>query len=284
MWPRARGLRLVSAATALLEGSWQSGSVAVSGGHLAYHRTGGARHPLVLVHGLTDNGLCWSRTAAALRDHFDIIMLDARGHGESVRMAAGEADDPARDLAQAIAALGLEAPIVMGHSIGAMAVAGLAAAYPALVSQVILEDPPFLPMLDPAAAQQWKQQFQQQVAQFQSMTAAEISEKGRKESPAWHDDEFAAWALSKHQVDPASLPSRLTPWQEIAADIAAPTLLIYGEAERGGLVSQATAAEAMRLNPQIKAVQIEGAGHNIRRENFAGFLVRLRSFLALYDD
>ena len=35
------------------------GAIPVTGGHLAYHRTGGDKPALVLSHGLTDNGLCW---------------------------------------------------------------------------------------------------------------------------------------------------------------------------------------------------------------------------------
>ena len=102
---------------------WQPGRVNVSGGHLAYHRTGGTGPALLLSHGLTDNGLCWLRLAAALDPEFDIVMLDARGHGESSRIPAGAAHDPADDIAQAIEALGLNAPIVMGHSVGARAIA-----------------------------------------------------------------------------------------------------------------------------------------------------------------
>ncbi|MCA6319719.1 alpha/beta fold hydrolase, partial [Phenylobacterium sp.] len=78
---------MVSAGSA----DWIPGEVAVSGGQLAYHRTGGDGPPLVLSHGLTDNGLCWTRLAEALAPDFDIIMLDARGHGASSRVGPGDA-------------------------------------------------------------------------------------------------------------------------------------------------------------------------------------------------
>ena len=62
---------------------WLSGDVAVGGVRLRYHRTGGDKPSLVLCHGFSDNGLCWSRVAHDLEADYDIIMYDARGHGES---------------------------------------------------------------------------------------------------------------------------------------------------------------------------------------------------------
>ena len=78
---------------------------------------------LVLVHGLTDNGLCWTRIAKALQDDFDIVMFDARGHGGSTRMAAGAESGAGNDIAEAIQGLDLRSPVVMGHSVGARAAA-----------------------------------------------------------------------------------------------------------------------------------------------------------------
>ncbi len=261
------------------EQGWQTGTVAVTGGQLAYHRTGGAGRVLVLSHGLSDNGLCWSRTAQALGNAYDIVMLDARGHGDSSRMTPGQPHDPARDLAEAIAGLGLAAPIVMGHSIGASSTAAFANSYPGVAGTVILEDPPFRPEPDPAAAQTFRATFRQQITQLQSLSDAEIAAFGQKTAPLWHEDEFPAWTLSKRQVDPDAAPDRFPDWRALVDRITVPTLLIYGEAGLGGMVSAETAGEAMRINPLIMAVQIEGAGHNVRRENFAGFLAAVRAFL-----
>ena len=270
---------------------WQRGKIAITGGHLVFHRTGGPGQPLVLAHGLTDNGLCWARVAVALQDEYDIVMLDARGHGESSRIARGAASDrardiaqgaasdPARDIAQAIATLDLRSPVVMGHSIGALAIATFASANPAVASKIILEDPPFLPIPSRSKSLERKRMFRQQVEEFQRMTDAEIHALGRQLSPGWHEDEFPAWTLGKQQVDPAAMPERFAPWQEAVVGIAVPTLMICGETERGGLVSRAVAAEAMRINRNIQSVTIEGAGHNIHREQFAAFITHVRAFL-----
>ena len=257
--------------------SWQTGIVAVSSGRLAYHRTGGRGPALVLSHGLTDNGLCWRRLAAALEAEFDVIMLDALGHGASSRIV--DSGDPATDIAEAIEALGLTRPAVMGHSVGARATASYASAYPDRVAKVILEDPPFLPLGDPAAVEARRQRFRQQVETFQSMTHAQLVAMGRSNSPGWHEDEFPAWAEAKRQVDPRAMPAYATPWQETIRGITAPTLLIHGDPDHGSLVTPEIAGEAQAINRNIVSVQIKGAGHNVRRENFPDVLAAVRSFL-----
>lgn len=258
---------------------WQSGVVPVTGGHLAFHRTGGDGPAVVLSHGLTDNGLCWTRLATALTPGFDLIMLDARGHGGSSRISGAAPQDPGRDILETIDHLGLKSPIVMGHSVGARATAEFAGAYPGRASKVILEDPPFLPIPEPEAAAQRRLKFRQQVEALQGLSDTEITATGRATSPTWHADEFAAWTAGKRQVDPDAMPDYRTPWQDAIARITAPTLLIHGENGRGGIVTPAIAEEARRLNPLLSAVEIPGAGHNIRRENFADFLTAVRSFL-----
>ena len=260
-------------------GDWQVGTVPITRGHLAYHRTGGRGPVLVLLHGLTDNGLCWSRLTSALAPEFDILMLDARGHGGSSRVPPGGALEPSQDLAEAIDLLGFTAPIMMGHSVGARAVAAFAAADPDRVSFVILEDPPLLPPAGAAEMRERRDRFHRHVTELQSMSGEELEAFGRAQSPGWHADEFAAWVEGKQQVDAEALPDFSTPWQQDFAAITVPTLLIYGEVERGGMITRALASEAVALNPNIQSVRVAHAGHNIRRENFEDYLTVVRGFL-----
>lgn len=260
--------------------AWLSGTLPITGGHLAYHRTGGDGPTLVLSHGLTDNGLCWGRLATALAADFDVIMLDARGHGDSSRMIPGQPHDPAADITEAIEALGLTRPIVMGHSVGARSTALYANTWPDRVARVILEDPPLMALPEPAAAERRRVRFREQVEKFQAMTPAEITAMGKSTAPTWHDDEFPAWTRSKQQVDPEAMPDDAAPWQDALANITAPTLLIYGQPGHGGIVTPDLAAEAQRINANIRTVEIPGAGHNTRRENFEAYLAAVRAFLS----
>ena len=69
---------------------WSDNFVQANGINIHYHRTGdGSKPPLILLHGVTDNGLCWQRVAHDLEDTYDVIMPDARGHGRSSGIATG---------------------------------------------------------------------------------------------------------------------------------------------------------------------------------------------------
>ena len=63
----------------MLPAHWTEDSLAIHDANLHYVRTGtGDKPPLVLVHGFSDNGLCWLQTALDLEDEYDIVMPDAR--------------------------------------------------------------------------------------------------------------------------------------------------------------------------------------------------------------
>ena len=83
--------------------TWQSGFVAANGVTLHYTRTGGDKPVVVLAHGVTDAGPCWGPVAEALQDEYDLIMVDARGHGASTTPESGYGPDAqAEDLAGAL--------------------------------------------------------------------------------------------------------------------------------------------------------------------------------------
>ena len=89
---------------------WTSGYIKTDRIQLHYHRTGGDKPIIVLAHGLTDSGLCWTRLARALEADYDLIMVDARGHGLSAVPKTGySTDDHAADLADLVQALDLDA-------------------------------------------------------------------------------------------------------------------------------------------------------------------------------
>jgi pimeloyl-ACP methyl ester carboxylesterase len=144
---------------------------------------------------------------------------------------------------------------------------------------VILEDPPLLPVANAGAASARRDRFREQVQRFHVMTLPEIIALGKASSPTWHEDEFPAWAVAKQQVDPDAWPAYARPWQTLIPQIAEPTLLIHGERARGSLVPPDAAAEAADLNPNLRTVEIVEAGHNVRRENFAGYLSAVVGFL-----
>ena len=214
---------------------WTSGFIELATGRIAYNRTGGDLPPLLLAHGLTDNGLCWTRVARALEHNFDIIMLDARGHGCSARISSDDRDDHGADIAGVIKTLKLNRVVVMGHSVGASTVAMFANQFPELVSKIILEDPPFRDSSSTSNRKSQIEGFRKLIGKFSSMKLEELVSLGSKDYPAWHPEEIDAWAVSKQQVDAEVMAwYDFLPWQQTIDHIDSPTLLIYGETERGG--------------------------------------------------
>jgi len=58
---------------------WTQNDLLINGVQLHYYLTGhGDKRPLVLVHGFSDNGLCWTPTAHDLESEYDVIMPDMR--------------------------------------------------------------------------------------------------------------------------------------------------------------------------------------------------------------
>ena len=100
---------------------WKTGYVVSCGTKLHYYRTGGSKQPLVLLHGITDDGLCWTPVAKVLANDYDVIMVDLRGHGKSEAPDQGYSyETMANEVAGLLNGLEVESPIVIGHSMGGM--------------------------------------------------------------------------------------------------------------------------------------------------------------------
>lgn len=263
---------------------WFAGDVVVGSIRLHYHRTGGSKPPVLLLHGLTDNGLCWTRLARALEADYDLIMPDARGHGLSDAPASGYSRAAhAADVAGLIAALGLNKPVLIGHSMGAANAATTAALYPERVGAVVLEDPPWREGPGPRGTPEGLAQWRAEAAANKAKSVEELIALCRARNPKWDEVEWLPWAHAKRQVslNVFDFESSLrAPWQETAARVTCPALLITADVAAGAIVTPEVANEAARLMPKGRVVHIPGAGHNIRREQFARYLEAVRGFLS----
>jgi pimeloyl-ACP methyl ester carboxylesterase len=266
---------------------WTTGDVVAAGLKLHYYRTGGEKPPVVLAHGFTDNGLCWTRLALELQESYDVVMYDALGHGLSDAPQVGySVPEQARNLATIVRALHLARPALVGHSMGAVTVAAAAAHYPELARCVVLEDPPWWsegtgPSLNERASmsEEWRQANVLQKA----MIIEDIIASGREEHPTWEDVEWHPWAESKRQVSLYAfreLAAPQPPWQNHIRRISCPMLLITADPKRGGIVTQETAQEIAGIWRDGRVCHFREAGHSVRREAFEGYLTEVTGFLA----
>lgn len=79
----------------------------------------GKGQPVLLVHGWMCSSRFWQRNVPDLATGFRVVTLDLRGHGNSSKALAGHTiRQYARDVRAVVEHLGLQAPVLLGWSLG----------------------------------------------------------------------------------------------------------------------------------------------------------------------
>jgi N-formylmaleamate deformylase len=269
---------------------WTQNDLLVNDVQLHYYRTGhGEKRPLVLVHGFSDNGLCWTPVARELESEYDVIMPDMRAHGLSERMEPGKKVDMAADLAGLILTLGLKRPIVVGHSMGAMVTYQIGVRFPELASALVLEDPPWWlsqPVQSAPPSEPAENPIAKWAKSLPSQTLDELLAQYRKEHPNWPEELIRPMCEAKKQLDVTivdtmvdRMNSQDVNWQTTIQNIAHPMLLITANPQLGAIVTPEIVAEIRELNPKVHIVTISDVGHLIRFDKYTAYVDVLRGFL-----
>src|SRR4051794_40968334 len=91
--------------------SYTEGHLPIAGIDLHYYRMGTqGRPPVVFLHGFSDGGLTWLRLATDLGPDYDLVLLDAAGHGRSGGVEHGFRERAAADVLATIERLELDRP------------------------------------------------------------------------------------------------------------------------------------------------------------------------------
>lgn len=251
--------------------TWQTGYVHAGTVTLHYQRAGRGQ-TVIMLHGMTDSGDCWKAFADQLVTTYDVILVDARGHGMSSKNCETVAHvDQVADLRMLLTHLQLHKPFVIGHSMGAMVAFIAACTYPELLRAVVLEDPRFRPIIynTPALQAEARANVWRWIASMQAISFADLLHRCIAENPTWRANELVAWVQSKHAVG-AQLQwedaRNMVPWQQRMPLLGVPALLITADVSKGGLVDADAAAEARTLSALVEIAHIHNVGHSIRRE------------------
>ena len=268
----------------MIPAHWTQNDLTLHGVRFHYCRTGnGDKPPLVLVHGFSDNGLCWLQTALDLEAEYDIIMPEARGHGLSERVRPDEPVDMTADLAAIIQALGLARPIVGGHSMGAMESFQLGVRYPEIPRALLLEDPPWRqPGARPVITDLQHHPQAPWVETVQRLTLDELMAQTRRDHPTWPDWVINTWCPAKKQLDPdilTILNIQDSDWPEGVPQLQVPTLVVTADPDKVGIVTPEISARVMELNPRCRVVHIPGTGHHVRFADYDTYMRAVRGFL-----
>ncbi|HYA99484.1 MAG TPA: alpha/beta hydrolase [Ktedonobacteraceae bacterium] len=268
--------------------NWSEGFIKANDLNIHFHRTGGAgKPPLILLHGVMDNGLCWTPVARDLQTQFDIIMPDARGHGQTGGWLENFSyTQLADDVVALIGTLGLKKPVLYGHSMGAMTAVAVAATYPDVVRALVLEDPPFTGEASPLRegnmpSPEILHAFQD-ILSLRTMSPEERLGAARRINPGWDEVELGPWADSKVEFDTDIFQHlQVTfPWREQLSTITCPILLVTGDPAAGAIVTPQVAREAASLWRQGEIIYIQEAGHCLHRDRYAETIPQIQNFLS----
>jgi pimeloyl-ACP methyl ester carboxylesterase len=207
------------------------------------YEVAGSGPPVVLVHGLSGSSRWWRRNIGALTPHRRVYVVDLIGFGASrarQRFALAEASGL---LVRWMDQLDLERASLVGHSMGGLIVAELAADAPERVDRLVLVDPAALPL------------------DTRLLThALSLLHELRTISPSFLPvliaDALRAGPLTLWRAANALMLADLRPK---LAHIRAPTLAIWGEHD--ALVPIAFAQQLAKYLPYEELVVIKGAGH-----------------------
>src|SRR3982751_4598935 len=97
---------------------WSDGFVYANGARLHYYHAVPApgKPVMVMVHGVTDIGLCWTTLTWKLQDQYDIYMLDTRGHGLSDPFTpSDDGTTLIKDVVNFVQKMKFQMPILVGH-------------------------------------------------------------------------------------------------------------------------------------------------------------------------
>jgi len=251
----------------------------------------------VLAHGFSEDGLVWTALAEVLEDEYDVIMPDARGHGQSDAAETGLGTaELASDLHGIITALGLDKPAVLGHSMGGMTTFALAGLYPEIPGAILVEDGmPFEMRRTAAENEGARDGLRAYFDTIKGKNHEELMAWRRIQSPNWSETDVRTFADAKIRLNPQTLAPFMNrnavasnardiaspvDWPTLLRQIRCPALLITGDPELGAMVSASQAATLQEQVPTLRVAHIANASHDIRRDQSGDFLAVISPFLA----
>jgi len=297
---------------------WSDGYAYVNGIRVHYYHAVPApgKPVIVMVHGVTDIGLCWTTLTWQLQDQYDCYMLDTRGHGLSDPFTSSDDGDTLiKDVVDFVQVMKFQKPILMGHSMGAATVMRIGAEYPDLAKAIIMLDPGLGgagpggrrggppgarrrgPTTAPARGGTRRNPPNGAPARLsinmfgspETLVAQnnysfdDLVALCHRQSPKWDMVDCQYWALSKKQFHGAYFSAGQQAMTgsmrtgDSLAKITAPALILKADAPPEVRKANEEAAKVMQHG---KLVHIDGAAHNLHHDQLKRTTEVLKEFLA----
>ena len=281
----------------ILPAHWTEGKVEANGIRHHYYRTGGSNPPLVLLHGFLEGALTWMRAARALEADYDVIMVDARGHGRSSRIDTRYSPDLlTKDIAGIIRALGLDRVRLLGHSQGGDIAIRLATTHSPPVHTLIVEgaadrNDTHPDTFDSPGYQAWLSNYVSWLEDLKTQTHTErmlsalsqLAPGARLPS----EEDFVAWIENCVRLDINMVKLGATLWTQLGATfeetqqalqrVICPVLVMMSAFfPSPGDLHQIR--DEYSDQPNLKTVRFENIGHLIHRDGFDQFIRIVEEF------
>ena len=236
--------------------------VKLARGALSY-REAGSGPGLLLLHGMNGGSASWLRQFGALGGRYRVISWDAPGFGESDPIEGG-ADAFAEHALELASALGCSRCAVVGHSMGGIVAARMAANHPERVTRLVLScthpgygEPPRSPLMA---------RFTRRIQEYESLGPADYGRlRARKMLPpnaAPEVLELAAGIASEMRPEGLLCAGAMMLEADnlpLLPKVRAPVLVITGELDP--VVRRERWKPLVELPPDARHVQMTGVGH-----------------------
>ena len=259
--------------------------VAVNGNSFYYRDWGGSGQAVLLLHGLASNCRIWDLVAPILSGQFRTLALDQRGHGRSFKPDTGyDFAMVLSDLDGFMSAVGIENPVLVGHSWGGDVALEYAVANPGKVKGLCFVDGGTIEI---SARPNWtledaKGEMAPPVWKGETLEA--FRARLRSRSIAMDDDRVEQIVLANFRtLDDRTITSRLSRdnhfkiiealWDhkpsELYPRVECPVLLMPARQQNGEVSAtrrfwrEAAIARAESLLPRSKTVWMEDSIHDV---------------------
>lgn len=236
---------------------------------------------VLLIHGIGSSSGDFNPVIEKMREFSSPVCIDLRGHGDSDKPESGyHYSNYVDDLNAVLAALDLNNPIVLGHSLGGIITLMWAAQNPETAKAIIIEDSPL------RSGEDFREAFEGWL-QLNDLPQATAKSWYADRNPHWPEDVLEQRSFdmvnTSHaaivELQSASLSGEGLDTVHGLDKITAPVLFLQGDPTAGSMVHRDDLAALENTIPNMQIETFPEAGHTIHRAQPEAWLRSVRAFL-----